>query len=331
MNYQDLPLVSVIIPVYNAAKYLAACIESVIEQSYPAIEIIVVDNGSKDLSEAVAKAFPAILWLEEKKKGASAARNTGIKAAKGRYIQFLDADDFLHPDKIKNQVTLLNDTDDCLALCPTVYFFDGENPEAKEIKHEWFKEESEDTTDFLIKLYGGSLLGPQYGGMIQPNAWLTPKTLIDKAGLWNETLTLDDDGEFFCRVVLAAIAIKYTPKAINYYRKHKVGNNLSAKKTSIDFQSLLTSNQLKYKYLSARSNNPILSKIFSRIYYDNAFTFYPQEKNLASNALKLAKAMNSDYKFTPYIYGFKKILNPIFGWKFIRNLEYLKTKIAPNG
>jgi glycosyltransferase involved in cell wall biosynthesis len=231
MSNLNLPLVSIVIPVYNAAKYLAACIESVVQQSYPAIEIIVVDNGSTDDSKSIAKNYQKVIFLEEHQKGASVARNTGIKTAKGKYIQFLDADDLLHPDKIKNQVEILNQADDCLALCPTIYFFDGENPEVEEINHEWFSTGSNNTLDFLIKLYGGSLVGPHYGGMIQPNAWLTPKKLIEYIGLWDESLTLDDDGEFFCRVILAAKEIKYAADSINFYRKFKQGQNLSAKKT----------------------------------------------------------------------------------------------------
>ena len=69
-----------------------------------------------------------------------------------------------------------------------------------------------------MKLYTGNDIKPGYGGMIQPNAWLTPRALIDKAGMWNEFRSPDDDGEFFCRVVLASAGIKFSDTGINYYR-----------------------------------------------------------------------------------------------------------------
>jgi hypothetical protein len=162
--------------------------------------------------------------------------------------------------------------------------------------------------------------------MIQPNAWLTPKTLIDKAGLWNETLTLDDDGEFFCRVILAAKEIKYAPESFNFYRKFKHGNNLSAKKTETHFNSQLKANELKSRYILALQNTNLTRKIFTRIFQENAFTFYPSFKELSERATLLAKKLNSNYQFVPYAPGLKRTIAKIFGWKMVRKLEKLKTK-----
>ena len=99
------PLVSIIIPVYNAEKYLADSITSAVSQTWPNKEIIVVDDGSTDQSLKVAKGFESdvvsVFFCEN--KGASAARNFGLRLAKGGYIQFLDADDLLRHDNIEKQ------------------------------------------------------------------------------------------------------------------------------------------------------------------------------------------------------------------------------------
>lgn len=324
MTALDLPLVSVIIPVYNAEKYLDNCIQSVITQNYTPIEIIVVDNGSTDQSVAIAKSYPKVIFVKEPQKGAAIARNTGIKETKGKYIQFLDADDYLHPDKILNQVNKLENCEETLALGDTIYFFDGDKPSIKTLKKEWYAEGSDDTVDFILKLYGGSLVGPQYGGMIQPNAWLTPKKLIEEAGFWNESLTLDDDGEFFCRMILVAKKIVYTEGSLNFYRKFNQGNNLSAKKNKQAFESQLQANQLKCKYVLAASNQEIVKTIFARIFMVSAFTFYPAFKQLSKKAENMAKNLDSIYIFTPYEPSLKSKLAKLIGWKIVRTLEYLK-------
>jgi len=107
-----MPLVSIIIPCYNAAPRLEACLKSCMEQTYPNLEIIFVDNNSTDNSLAIAHQFAAIApfrfeVLHCPQKGANYARNLGFTHAKGQYIQWLDADDELAPDKIALQVEAL--------------------------------------------------------------------------------------------------------------------------------------------------------------------------------------------------------------------------------
>lgn len=88
-------LISVIVPVYNAEDFIVPCIENILRQSYKNIEIIVVDDGSTDRTSAIAKQFPVLL-IEQENKGVSAARNTGMDAAKGEFIHFMDVDDLIN-------------------------------------------------------------------------------------------------------------------------------------------------------------------------------------------------------------------------------------------
>ncbi|MBO9659300.1 MAG: glycosyltransferase [Chitinophagaceae bacterium] len=103
-------LVSVIIPCYNTEKYVADTIRSVLAQTYPSIEIIVVDDGSKDSSPEVIRSFAGdgrIKILSQPNSGVSAARNNGLKNAKGVYVAFLDADDWMYPTNIEEKVKIL--------------------------------------------------------------------------------------------------------------------------------------------------------------------------------------------------------------------------------
>lgn len=96
------PLVSIVIPVYNAAPDLARCIESVRKQTYRNIEVFLVNDGSKDASSPICHMYeridPRVHVIDKENAGVSAARNTGIAAAQGKYIQFVDSDDWLAPD-----------------------------------------------------------------------------------------------------------------------------------------------------------------------------------------------------------------------------------------
>lgn len=106
-------LVSVIIPCYNAAPYLNDTVESALKQSYPHLEVIVVDDGSTDNSPQIIESFSQhanFVPLKQANSGVSAARNTGIQHAKGEFIAFLDADDWMYPDNIAKKVHALANT-----------------------------------------------------------------------------------------------------------------------------------------------------------------------------------------------------------------------------
>ena len=106
-------LVSCVIPVFNGERYLRQAIESVLAQTYPGIEVIVVDDGSTDGSPTVAQSFGGrVTYLRQDNGGASAARNAGIRHASGTLIGFLDADDLWEPDKTARQVATLADDPD---------------------------------------------------------------------------------------------------------------------------------------------------------------------------------------------------------------------------
>jgi glycosyltransferase involved in cell wall biosynthesis len=327
------PLVSIIIPVYNAAAYIAETINSAISQTWENKEIIIVDDGSTDGSLAIVKKYEndSIKVFTQQNKGAGAARNTGLSRATGEYIQFLDADDLLSTNKIESQIDQLINSPGYLALCATVHFQNGTPPTDQPVQHDWYAEGSNDPADFLIKLYGGALIGPVYGGMIQPNAWLTPKNIVDKAGPWNEMRNPDDDGEFFCRIVLASKGIVYADDAINYYRKFNTGNSLSGQKKFEYAAGILKSTDLKASYLLSHTNRKEAKLALCRLYYENAVSFYPQYKSLAREAEKKAMVMAPLFNFNPYYKGFLFTLSKILGWKGVRYLQYLKIQITNKG
>ncbi|MGJ3239473.1 MAG: glycosyltransferase family 2 protein [Anaerolineae bacterium] len=102
------PLVSIVIPAYNSARFIAQTLDACLAQTYPHLEIIVVDDGSSDDTRAIVRAYGAPVHLiEQVNQGPAIARNTGIASAQGAYIQFCDSDDLLHPHKIARGMALL--------------------------------------------------------------------------------------------------------------------------------------------------------------------------------------------------------------------------------
>jgi glycosyltransferase involved in cell wall biosynthesis len=99
-----IPQVSVVIPVHNGEEFLADAIESVLAQTYPSYELIVVDDGSTDHTREIVQSYPGVQYLYQAQRGPAAARNRGIRAAHGEYLAFLDADDLWMPDKLSLQM-----------------------------------------------------------------------------------------------------------------------------------------------------------------------------------------------------------------------------------
>lgn len=114
-------LVSVVIPCYNKGNFLSEAIESVLRQTYPHWEIIVVDDGSTDGSGTVATRYPVVRYLRQANQGPSAARNTGLWVSAGTYVVFLDADDRLLPNALEVGVRALEDHPDCAFVSGQVH------------------------------------------------------------------------------------------------------------------------------------------------------------------------------------------------------------------
>ena len=287
------PLVSIIIPSYNAEKYLAGAIRSAIEQTWPNKEIIIVDDGSTDDSYAIAKRFeaPNVLVIQQENRGASAARNRGLRASKGEYVQFLDADDLLSENKIERQLIGLISKPTHIGICDTVYFKEGKSPFEFKPTVAWYSQSFDNNMEFLLNLYGGDFVGPNLGGMVQPNCWLTPRKILEMVGEWNEDLSVDDDGEYFCRVILKAEGIHYNAEALNYYRQNTNGKNLSAQHNYNGLISMLKSCELKQKHLSNAIPTDLLNKAFSLLYQEISILSYPKFIEISNLAFQKAHSL----------------------------------------
>lgn len=315
------PLVSIIIPVHNSSAFLEKALEALLQQTYTNIEIIVVDDESKDSSYTIAKQFEprSIKVLRQQNAGAAVARNKGLSIAVGNYIQFMDADDYLSADKIEKQVRALQQNPGCVAVCNyTSFVNDCDLEKIHSEDQSRFIYSSNQPAEFLIDLLGAK----GESNFIQTNCWLVPRAIIEKSGGWRSYRCPDDDGEFFSRVLLASEGVVYVPGVLNYYRRDKRDNKLSSNSNSKHVQNTLLTIDLKYDYLKNRVDTAKLQKAFAKQYLDFAIYNYPQHKKLSRIAIKRYKAMDKTAEL-PLLGGrlIESIKN-ILGWRAAQFIKF---------
>jgi glycosyltransferase involved in cell wall biosynthesis len=208
------PLVSIIIPTYNHAHFLGVAIQSALAQDYPHLEVIVVDDGSTDNTREVIGPFlehPQVRYIYQENHGLSVARNRGIAESRGEYLNFLDADDYLHPAKIARQAQLL-DSEPWLAFVYCDVIQVDENGE--EIDNNYSIGLSRK------KLDGDIFDSLMLGGYFPVHAVLIRRSVLDQVGLFDETLKSLEDFHLWLRVSAEGFRARYIGEKLVYYRRY---------------------------------------------------------------------------------------------------------------
>lgn len=234
--------VSVIIPAYNCARFIDETLESCFRQTVKPYEIIVVDDGSTDGTGGKLKAYAdcgLIRCASQKHGERCAARNRGLEMAEGRLIQFLDADDLLHPEKLERQIEYLHRNPDFDGVySSTVYFRD--TPERK--------------VGTLTLAYHGDILGPLLARNFIPiNAMLFCKS----PARFDVSLNALEDWDYWLQLCSAGYRIGHMPAFLNCIRVHGNNSSRSLKRT------LRAELRVLEKYSGMRRYRPIIS--FRRI------------------------------------------------------------------
>ncbi len=212
------PLVSVVIPSYNYGQFLRRAVDSVAAQTYAPVEVIVVDNGSTDATNEVLAGYgSAVTVLRQPIRGPSATRNMGIRAAKGRYIAFLDADDRWRPDKLSRQMELFERDPTLGAVGCGVVFVSGSGAP---IGHRDFAERASDPLDLVLQLRRVAVRDFWIGG--SASGALIRREVFEAVGLWDETLPSAEDWDLWMRVA-AKFAIRNVPDRLVEVALHGTG------------------------------------------------------------------------------------------------------------
>ena len=216
---QNKSLVSIVVPVYNGDRYLQECVDSILAQTYKNTEIILVDDGSTDLSSKIcddyAKNNDRVKAIHQKNGGVSSARNTGIDYASGEFITFIDADDtinrdyieYLHEDMIKHSTTTVTTT-------------------AMDVVTSYMKKALDDVVqdadilvlsveDTMRELYRGTLEGTRNGVQM-----FSLKMLNDNKIRYNKIMAVGEDFDFFARAIMVSNKVVVDKRKMYFYRSN---------------------------------------------------------------------------------------------------------------
>jgi glycosyltransferase involved in cell wall biosynthesis len=313
------PLVSIIVPCFNAARWLSTALDAILAQTYRRIEIIAVDDGSTDSTYSILadyqSRYPSIIHLlSQANKGQSAAANRGLAHAKGEFIKFFDADDWLAPRAIAAQVTVLASRPMHLAYGQWGRFFTTPE-EAQFIPHPGWHD-SDAPIDWICETWADT--EPMY----QCGLWLIPRVLLEKSGGWTERLSLINDFEFFTRLVLASDGIVHTPEARLYYRSGIQGS-LSAQKTRPAWESAHLSTWLACQHLLSRESSTRTRAAAANICQSIVYSLYPWHKDLADDLLAKIEQLGGASHLPGGGRMFRLVANRL-GWKVALRLRAMR-------
>ncbi len=305
-------LVSILIPAFNAEKWIKQTIESALHQTWNRKEIIIIDDGSGDRTLEIAKesASASVKVLTQDNAGAAATRNRCLGLASGDFIQWLDADDLLAPDKIAGQMKAAAEdrSDRVLYSSPHGVFYHRLR-KARFVPSDLWQDLS--PSDWLVTTMSKAL-------WMHPAGWLVSRRLAEKAGPWDERLSMDDDGEYFARIVAASEKVRFVPESRSYYRQssfRQLSRNMSVRAG----MSLVLSAELRVRILmsledSDRARSAALAFLQARMP-----AFYPEKTAAIEKLGALAAKLGGELR-PPRLNLQARLLRRLFGPEWGRGL-----------
>jgi glycosyltransferase involved in cell wall biosynthesis len=292
------PLVSILIPAYNASEYITEALRSAVNQTWPNKEIIVVDDGSRDDTRAIVDRFEkdGVRVLTQANQGAAAARNKALSLSRGDYIQWLDADDLLSLNKVAAQMeavgrypggrTVMSSSWGRFFYRPSRAEFTPTPLWADLTPVEWLTRKME------------------HNVYMQTATWLVPRQVTEAAGLWDTRLLGDDDGEYFARVLLAASQVCFVPDARVFYRAAGTNSLSYIGHSNKKMEAQVRSMRLNIEYVRSLEDSVRVRRACVHYLQTWLINFYPERLDLVDQLTGLGRELGGE--LTP----------PGFSWKY---------------
>ena len=314
------PLVSILIPAYNSQQWVGDTIQSAVDQTWANKEVIVVDDGSTDGTLSVAQRFASktVKVVTQPNAGSSAARNKLLSLCQGDYIQWLDHDDLLAPDKVAIQMVAVESCSDKRVLFSSEWADFIYRPSKAKFSPTllWC-----DLTpvEWLIRKWENNL-------HMQTSTWLTSRELTETAGAWNPRLLTNDDGEYFSRVIVASSGIRFIPGARVYYRRSGSNQLSFMGYSNKKIEAHLYGIELQIRQLigvdnSARARAACVKCLQTWLPY-----YYPNRMDVVEKAQKLAAELGGKLE-TPRLRAKYSWLVPIVGHARAKRMQVLMPQI----
>jgi glycosyltransferase involved in cell wall biosynthesis len=290
-------MVSIIIPVYNEEKYLAQCLDSIFQQTYHNIEVIVVNDGSTDKSKEIIKQYQEwysnLIYLEQENQGLSVARNIALKHAKGEYVFYIDSDDYLEKYSINRLYNKIVESNSDLVICGHTEVYDdsmaGKDTEVKLNMDEMMIYSGEEVADMVLNF---SFLGVVWNKMYR-REHLIKQNLFFEEGRYTQdwypifiqihkaiNISFINESLYNYRIRATSTTNKKTTKNIDdyvYAAKNiiKYATENFPNKNSINKFRAITLDQTIGRYYRLYSNNPSKGyEFFKDSHYDNNISLY---------------------------------------------------------
>jgi glycosyltransferase involved in cell wall biosynthesis len=309
-------LVSILIPAYNAEQWIEETLLSATSQTWQYKEVIVVDDGSADATLSIARRFesPTVKVVTQPNSGACAARNKALSLAQGDYVQWLDADDLLHPEKVARQILRGGEGRDSLALLTAAwgkFFFRTEK--ARFVPDALWRDLA--PADWIAAKLGQNV-------WMNPTCWLVSRRLTDLAGPWDARLASsgDDDGEYICRIVSASTEVKFVAEASAYYRIGTIGSlNWNMERSERSTQALSLALRLQVGHLLALEDSERTRKACLRYLHTFLPYFYGLDDSHLHELRLLAERLGGQLG-APWISWKYRPLEKLLGPRTARNV-----------
>jgi glycosyltransferase involved in cell wall biosynthesis len=293
-----MPLVSILIPAHNMVEFIVATLRSAVAQTWPRKEVIVVDDGSIDRTAYLAQRFASktVKVVSTENQGLSAAVNYAFQLCQGEFIQELDADDCLAPDKIERQLAALRDGDGkrILLSSPWAHFYYRTRC-ARFVRNSLWHDLS--PVEWLFRKMNENL-------HMQNATWLVSRELAEAAGPWDVTLSYDQDGEYFSRVLLASEGTRFVPEAKVFYRLRGLGRVSHIGSSDAKKESLLRSLKVHVKRIRSLEESDRVRKACLAYLQTWFAAFYFDAPHLVAELQNLAADLQG------------RLEEPMMSWKY---------------
>jgi glycosyltransferase involved in cell wall biosynthesis len=308
------PLVSILIPAYNAERWIAHTLRSALAQTWPRTEIILVDDGSPDETLSIARRFASnkLSVVTQDNQGASAARNRAFSLCEGEFIQWLDADDLLSPHKIARQMEAAAKVADkrILLSCPWGYFMHRAHKA-------WFNPTPLWTDlaplEWLLRKW-------ENNAHMNPATWLVSRELTEAAGPWDTRLIFSEDGEYFCRVILASHGILFVAEATVFYRAKTSSSASYMGRSKKKMEAHLLGRQLEISHLRAFEDNGRVRAACLKSLQTALINFYPEQPDFVKQSQQLAATLGGRLEIPKLSWKYLW-LQKLFGFRAAKRLR----------
>ena len=313
--------VSILIPCFNASRFVLETLGSAIQNMEPGDEIVLVDDHSSDDSMAKATAFLQQSGVDHQiasnpDKGACAARNHALSLAKGKLIQWLDADDLLGAAKVATQRQHLHPGEKSLVVSPFQTFLEKADDNRASDECDWASVAPPSPANWLAS-----------GNMTVPACWLGNRVVFEAAGPWDTSLEVNQDGEYFARALAAAEALHLETRVRVHYRRGVPGSvsRFTAQKAPSLFRSI---HSIHNTALSLE-DSPRMRQMIANRYQHAIYTAYPHcPEGIREARKKLADLPKPTIPNPNAISLLSRVICLLLGWKTLSQLRLLRDRLS---